>query len=94
MCMLRITNCFEVMAQSIPRPPILPPWAFFKHLSSDSKIVANAPQWGQLTGVYIDTHGGASERVQMTNLQNKITIIVHKLMYFVGSVIHVAQIAF
>ena len=37
-------------------------------------------------------HGGAYERVQMTNLRNTKTITAHKLMYFIGSVI--ARIAF
>ena len=60
------------------------PREFVGHLSFDFKIVANAPRWDQLTRTNA-LYGGAFERVQMTNLWNKKTIIAHKLirlMYF------------
>ena len=49
-------------------------------MSFDFKIVTNVSQWASLRVQM--PRGGASKRVQMSNLWNKKTIIAHKLMYF------------
>ena len=73
--------------QGHPPPPPLPPTG---HLSLITKL-SQTPHFRTRVTVQMP-HGEASERVQMTNLRNKKTIIAHKLMYFIGPVI--AQIAF
>ena len=69
------------MARAIPTAPILPPPP--KHSSVICPLISKL--WQMSRGgasLRVQIHGGASERVQMTNLWNKKTIIAHKLMYF------------